>query len=360
MAYGLTIPALRGKQGKRTFYLLMTPNSVLNNFFTVNMEPESDRSQRTMDPKHAEEIGEYIVENPDEYVMGAITYAVDAEGSFNATDVDGSIGTLTIPLNANLRCLDGQHRRVGLKEAIDIDERFQDDSTGILLYVEPDLSARRQMFSDMNATPKVVAKALNVSFDSRDPFAQAAVRLAKENTLLLDNTEMQGVRVKASSSDLFSLAAVYDSLKRLTFGRTLPSGRVASHSHSVDDLVELGNEFFDLLREARPELTQLMTLDDEYADSPAERVKAIKAFRDTTLLLSSTTLRVIAGAIKEAMSETGKPMGDFRQPLAAIDFRPTNSRFQEVGFVTPGKSTPNARNQEVLAATDHVTALLVG
>jgi DGQHR domain-containing protein len=360
MAYGLTIPALRGKQGKRTFYLLMTPNSVLNNFFTVNMEPESDRSQRTMDPKHAEEIGEYIVENPDEYVMGAITYAVDAEGDFEGVQGDGSIGKLTIPLSANLRCLDGQHRRVGLKEAIDIDERFQDDSTGILLYVEPDLTSRRQMFSDMNATPKVVAKALNVSFDSRDPFAQAAVRLAKENDLLSDNTEMKGVRVKATSSDLFSLAAVYDALKRLTFGRTLPSGRVSSHAHSVDDLVEIGNEFFNLLRDARSEFPEFLSLAAQHTESPAELVKAIKAYRETTLLLSSTTLRVIAGALKEAMAETGKPMVDFRQQLAAIDFRPSNSRFQEVGFVTPGKSTPNARNQEVLAATDHVKALLVG
>jgi DGQHR domain-containing protein len=360
MAYGLTIPALRGKQGKRTFYLLMTPNSVLNNFFTVNMEPEHDRSQRTMDPKHADDIGEYIVENPDDYVIGAITYAVDAEGMFEGVPGDDSIGKLTIPLSANLRCLDGQHRRVGLKQAIDIDERFQDDSTGILLYVEPDLPARRQMFSDMNATPKVVAKALNVSFDSRDPFAQAAVILAKENDLLSGNTEMQGARVKATSNDLFSLAAVYDALKRLTFGRTLPSGRVSTHAHAVDDLVALGNEFFDLLRDARPEFSEFLALADRYSDSPAEHVKAIKAYRETTLLLSSTTLRVIAGAVKEAMNETGKPITEFREPLAAIDFRPTNARFQQVGFVTPGKSTPNARNQEVLAATDHVKALLVG
>ncbi len=64
-SYGLSLPALRGQQGGRTFYQCMVPNSVLNNFFPVNMEPATDRSQRTIDPKHAKEIADYLVENGD-------------------------------------------------------------------------------------------------------------------------------------------------------------------------------------------------------------------------------------------------------------------------------------------------------
>jgi hypothetical protein len=37
--------------------------------------------------------------------------------------------------------------------------------------------------------------------------------------------------------------------------------------------------------------------------------------------------------------------------LSKIDFSPSAEVWRDTGFVSPGKSTPNARNQEVLAAT---------
>ena len=76
MSFGLSVPALRGKQGDRVYYQANIPNSVLNNFFPINMEPEADRSQRTVDPKHAQEIADYVVDPtdpfPDGYTVGDI------------------------------------------------------------------------------------------------------------------------------------------------------------------------------------------------------------------------------------------------------------------------------------------------
>lgn len=338
---GLSIPALRGEQGGRTFYQCMVQNSMLNTFFTVNMEPESDRSQRTLDPKHAREIAEYVVDNADGYLLGAITYAMDGEGKFLASDIDEHVGVLTIPMNASLRSLDGQHRRQGLKEAIDEDPQIAEDYTSVLIYVEPDLSERRQMFSDMNATPKIVAKALNVFFDTRDPYARAAVELANSHPLLAGHVEMQAARVKPLSTDYFSLAGVHDALKRLDRGTTIPRGRPPKRE--VDDLIAIGDDFFNLLGKARPEFEQAADL---------EAVQ-MKSFRESTILFSTTTLRAIAGAVHEAAALTGDDDFEtaFADALGAIDFRPTAQMFLAAGFVSPGKTTPNARNQEVQAAT---------
>lgn len=348
MSYGLTIPALRGKQGDRTFYLALVSNKILNNFFTINMEPESDRSQRTIDPKHAQEIANYIVENNGDYLLGAVTYAVDTEGIFNPPD--GEIGTLTIPLDANLRSIDGQHRRQGLKIAIDEDPSIAEDSTAVCLYVEPDVLRRRQMFSDMNATPKVVAKALNVSFDTRDPFAQAAVRLAQEHQLLKGHVDMKAARVKATSSDFFSLAGVYDGVKRLRLGVTLPRGR--SPRYDADDLYKIGGAFFDTLGEARPEFDRMKELAVLSQGDPKEFADTMQALRSVSIVYSTTTLRAIAGAFHLAMEEAGtSDPSQFKKGLASIDFAPNAELFRKTGFVSPGKSTPNARNQEVLAAT---------
>ena len=166
---GLSMAALKGRQGSRTMYQVLVENSVLNNFFTVNMDPPAEKSQRQMDPKHASAIAQYIEQNPDEYVLGTVIYAVDKECPFTASEIDPRLGVLTIPFGTNMRSLDGQHRRQGLNEAIAVDNALADDHTAVLIYVEPDLEKRRQMFSDMNATPKVVAKALNVAFDARGP-----------------------------------------------------------------------------------------------------------------------------------------------------------------------------------------------
>src|SRR5205085_10912040 len=159
-----------------------------------------------------------------------------------------------IPMSAQLRSLDGQHRRVALKEAIDEDPELAEDYTSILIYVESELVERRQMFSDMNATPKVVAKALNVSFDNRDPYARVAVQLANEHPLLSGHIEMQGARVRSASTDYFSLAGVHDALKRLDLGLTIPRGRRSDAD--VDQIHRLGSSFFDLLEEARPEFAK--------------------------------------------------------------------------------------------------------
>lgn len=337
---GMSLTALRGRQGERTFYQVLVPNGVLNNFFTVNMDPPSEKSQRQLLPKHATDIANYILENPEEYVLGALIYAVDQECSFQSSELHDDIGILTIPFGTNLRSLDGQHRRKGLNEAIAEDESIGDDYTAVLIYVEPDVTKRRQMFSDMNATPKVVAKALNVSFDNRDPFARAAQKLAAEHPLLVGTTETEAGRVRPGTDKWFSLGAVFDALKRLQVG---PNGRVRNATQYAEDaILARGQAFFDLLEAARPEFGEIRSGTD------------VGVMRTKSILLSSTTLRAIAGAVWIRLQEDGAdaPLTKYVDGLANVDFSPTAGVWRDSGFVSPGKSTPNARNQEVRAATD--------
>src|SRR5688572_13075524 len=118
---GIPIPALRGRQGSRTMYLTLPRNKILNNFFPREFEadPADARSQRPYDPKRAEQIGNYMAGNRDDYVLGALTYAMDVPGSFREAEPGSDIGILTIPLDARLRSTDGQHRRGGIKEAME-------------------------------------------------------------------------------------------------------------------------------------------------------------------------------------------------------------------------------------------------
>jgi DGQHR domain-containing protein len=345
---GLSMAALKGRQGNRTMYQVLVENSVLNNFFTVNMDPPAEKSQRQMDPKHASAIAQYIEQNPDDYVLGTVIYAVDTECQFTATDLDPRLGVLTIPFGTNMRSLDGQHRRQGLNEAIAVDGELGSDHTAVLIYVEPDLNKRRQMFSDMNATPKVVAKALNVAFDSRDPFARVAMDLAEKHPLLAGHVDFAARQISGSNDNWYTVGAVYDALKRLQVG---PSGRVRNASQWTEAAIrERGVEFFDLLNGARDEYRRVRDGED------------VAKLRAKSILFSSTTLRALAGAVFDALGTDNTPptATGFTEQLSTIDFAPSASIWRKSGFVSPGKTTPNARNQEVLAATKAITAVLTG
>ncbi len=344
---GLTLPATRGKQGERTFYVVTVPNSVLNNFFTVNMDPPAEASQRQLDPRHAHDIRDYVLENPDTYVLPTVVYAVDQECQFRRWEKSESVGLLTIPFGTNLRSLDGQHRRQGLNEAIAQDAGLAHDFTSVLIYVEPELQARRQMFSDMNATPKIVSKGLNVYFDSRSPFARAAQSLAAEHPLLQGNVEMEAARVRGGSDKWYTLGAVFDTLKRLQVG---PTGRVRlEQQYSEESVRAAGAKFYDLLGAAR----------SEYAEIAAGRVD-LNVVRNRNLLFSGTTLRALAGAVHLREEEDGPDteLMAYEPGLASVDFSPMADVWRRTGFVSPGKSTPNARNQEVLAATKALAAAM--
>ncbi len=346
----IELPVLRGRQGERTLYVTLPSNGDIDLKFSREVELPGDRAQRSLNPKHAEGIADYIVDNRSEYLLGAITYAVDVEGTFSPIAPGSAFGTLILPASAKLRSVDGQHRRHGIRKAMELVNDVADDNTAVLIYVEDDLARRRQMFSDMNWTARKVSASQNVAFDSRDPFSRATQRLVKTHPLLKDRVEMEMARVPRGSTSLFTLGSIYDACKRLMLG---PSGRIKSFAgHDEETIVERGKKFFTLLQ-VRKELTE--------ATSP----EAIDGIRATTILVSSTTLRVLAGSVFACIEhhrKQGTPfaISDLQGPLTQVDFRPTADLWQRAGFVSPGKSTPNARNQEVVQATNLLTGALLG
>ena len=346
---GLALPALRGRQGARTLYLTLPSNSILNNFFPIDIEPAGDRSQRKLDPNHARQIANYIAGNADDYALGAITYATDKVGMFTEVEKGSNIGLLRLPLDAKLRSIDGQHRREGIRLAINVVSGLESQSTALLIYVEDDLSKRRQMFSDMNNTARKVSKALSVSYDTRDPFARVAAELADSHPLLSGRIDREGSRIQPGSGDLFTLASIHDALKRLFVG---PSGRVKdSTRYDEEDIRLRGGVLFGAILASQPEL------------GPGASQTKVEEFRARSILLSSTTLRVVAAAFWSASEELQTSLVElkavFAECLERVDFKPSAAIWVESGFVSPGRSTPNARSQEMRAASDALTQQLM-
>lgn len=352
--YGtIPLPAIRGKQGGRTFYVSNLPNLLVRNFLrdVQSAVDISERSQRPLDPKHADDITHYLKSNVDEYVVGALTFAMKTEGEFTPLPNQNSdgyeLGTLQFNLVQEFHSLDGQHRRQAIIKAMEEVDSIRDDSTAVIFYVEPDLKRRQQMFSDMNSTPRKVSKSLNIAYNNRDPFARAAKFLAENHPLLVGKVEKLQPRVKSDSTDFFSLSSIQDAVKRVVTGSI--SKGVAVEDLTDGEINRRGGEFFDLLLKSRKEFS-----------TAATNPKALQQYREQTILFSSTTLRVLAGAVGRAnqyyKAQTPVAIHDkLVRALMDIDFSTNSELFVKSGFIARGSSTPSARNQEIVAAIRAVT-----
>jgi len=355
--YGtIPLPAIRGRQGGRTFYVSNLPNLLVRNFLRdVQSAVEiSERSQRPLDPKHADDITNYLKNNIGEYVVGALTFAMSTEGEFtplpNQNSSGYELGTLQFDLVQEFHSLDGQHRRQAIIKAMEEVDSIRDDSTAVIFYVEPDLKRRQQMFSDMNSTPRKVSKSLNIAYNNRDPFARAAKVLADSHPLLIGRIEKLQPRVKSDSTDFFSLSSIQDAIKRVV------TGSIAK-GVDVEDLTDTeiqrrGSDFFDILVKSRSEFS--IARDDQ---------KALLKFREDSILFSSTTLRVLAGAVGRAhqyyKAQSPTSVNEkIVSVLTKIDFSVNSELFVSSGFISMGSSTPSARNQEIVSAIRAITEKL--
>jgi DGQHR domain-containing protein len=343
---GVSLPAMKGNQGGRDMYLCVTSHATLNNFFPRDTEIQATRAQRPYDPRRASTIAEYMTENKSDYVLGTLTYAIDRAGKFEPAEPGAAIGMLHLPLNARLRCIDGQHRRGAIKEALEVFEELAKEEVALLIYIETDLEKRKQMFSDMNWHQKPVSKSVNIGFDSRDPFARVTQALADSHPLLKGRVERDRPSVGRSSEKLFTLGAVYDALGRLCTGA---GGRLRDKSKfgTDEELLDLGRAFFDLLLEARPEFKETL-----------EKPQRTMTMRAKCILFSSTTLKMLASAIHIIRNTGDTKLRSLRGVLSQLDFSPRAKIWRDSGFVSPGKTTPNARLQEIKSAAEIVAHTL--
>ena len=342
---GFSLPAIRGHQGGRSMYLVLPTLRVVNNTMSPEMEPDVERSQRVFDPAHARGVTQYLVDNPSEYVLGALQYAVDTAGEFEELVEGSDLGVLHLPLDATLRSIDGMHRRRALPEALSQDPALGDDQLAVLIYVEPELEKRKQMFSDINWNQRAVPKSVNVGFNVRDPFALAVNNFLAARPEFDARVERQKPSVRRGTDKLFTLGALYDALRRYTVGA---EGRVRDPGkYQAEWLKDRAEELFGFVF-ARPEIVEVLK------DPSVTEEK-----RQESILLNGTTLKMIAAALYTVLAkQKTASMANLAPKFMKIDFSPAAETWQRSGFIAPGKTTPSARNQEVRAAMNElVTAL---
>ena len=212
-SYTHTFPAIRGNQSSRPCYIAMCPMRLIPKLFVFDEEevPPEIRAQRTLNKSRIPHIASYLSENTDNYTLSAITASVDKDVTFEPISDTGpgqSMGTLTIPMEAQILINDGQHRRAAIEEAIKESTEISHDHIPVLFFIDEGLKRSQQMFADLNKHAIRPSPSIGTLYDHREQLSELARYLVSKVSVFSRLTELEKSSVAIGSTKLFTISSI--------------------------------------------------------------------------------------------------------------------------------------------------------
>ncbi|MBO2563544.1 DNA sulfur modification protein DndB [Shewanella algae] len=241
--YCYSFPAVRGMQAGRPFYIATCPLRIIPKIFSYNEVdvPPELRAQRTLNKTRIPEMVRYLLENPKDYVFSALTASVGVHILFEETSAAPNLGTLKIPMDAQILINDGQHRRKAIEEALEENPDLGQDNIAVLFYVDEGLVRSQQMFADLNKYAVKPSPSLGTLYDHRDESSSLARYLASECVPFKGLTEMEKSNISPKSNKLFTLSSIKQATRSLL-------GKGPKDSFNEEEYL-LAKEFWSVVNE---------------------------------------------------------------------------------------------------------------
>ncbi|MER2497055.1 DNA sulfur modification protein DndB [Vibrio neptunius] len=215
--YCYSFPAVRGIQAGRPFYIATCPLRIIPKIFSYNEDdvPPELRAQRTLNKTRIPDMVKYLLDNPKEYVFSALTASVGVDISFHDHEGAPNLGTLQIPMDAQILINDGQHRRKAIEEALKENPDLGQDNIPVLFFIDEGLGRSQQMFADLNKYAVKPSPSLGTLYDHRDESSELARELATKVKPFVGLTEMEKSSISPKSNKLFTLSSIKQSTRAL-------------------------------------------------------------------------------------------------------------------------------------------------
>lgn len=324
--FSYTFPAVAGTQAGRAFYAAQVPYGALVRLFRFDEEdvvPAELRAQRVMSERRAEAIGQYVVDNPADYVLPALTASVSADMAFEPVDIPGaagSLGLLHIPMESTLLINDGQHRRRGIELAIKDRPALANETVTVTLFFDQGLKRSQQMFADINGRQVKPSSAINALYDRRNPFNAWALSVIDMLPGVGQRIDMENSSVAAKSYKLWSLIAFKKFLSLLTGVTEKNIGEVDGAALAALDGFLL--QFFEACTQHVPYWREMVSgeisafeMRERFVISHAVWLEALAVF-GRCALFSGDHGRAEQGIIKPELAAWER-----MEPLAKVDAR---------------------------------------
>ncbi|MDB9511979.1 DNA sulfur modification protein DndB [Kamptonema animale CS-326] len=207
------LPVIRGIQAGREYYVSMCPVRLLPKLFPIQGEelaPEK-RSNRCLNRSRIPEIAKYIINNPENYTLGAIAASIDAKITFEPLGNEAEsrkIGRLRVPMDATFTINDGQHRRVAYQMALKENPELGYETIALILYLDLGLERSQQMFADFNRFQVPIDASLDILYEHREVKANLVKAVVQRVEVFRCLTEMEKGTLSTKSDKLFTLSSI--------------------------------------------------------------------------------------------------------------------------------------------------------
>ena len=248
----LYLPSLRGIIGDWVYYpTLMKLKDIAER---VNIAKEiyqsktlSDMVQREIKVNRRGEIKEYLLNQGQRFFNSLIVAIYEGNPSWHEItyiesnnqithmesndqldtedipdDVVAGIGILSLNGKEKLFTLDGQHRLIGIKEAVAEDPQLGEDELSIIFIAhrtDPEgMERSRRLFTTLNKNAIPVSKGERIALDEDDAMAITARRLVRENLMFMEDRILNNPTdniPKSNQTCLTTIGNLYDLLEIL-------------------------------------------------------------------------------------------------------------------------------------------------
>ena len=249
--YCFSFPAVSGVQAGKPFYIATCPLGTIPKIFVFDEDevPPELRAQRTLNKSRIPEMARYLIENPKDYVFSALTVSVASTVKFTESALS-SLGTLSIPMDAQILINDGQHRRAAIELALKENPDLAHDNIAVLFFVDEGLERSQQMFADLNKYAIKPSPSLGALYDHRDESSELARYQAQHIKPFIGFTEMEKSNISPKSSKLFTLSSLKQANRALL-------GKGMKEAFTEEERA-LSNEYWEAVFEATPEWQMIL------------------------------------------------------------------------------------------------------
>jgi DNA sulfur modification protein DndB len=218
--YCYSFPAIRAIQAGKPFYIATCPLRIIPKIFMYDEEevPVELRAQRTLNKSRIPEMTRYLLDSPKDYVFSALTASVGSDVEFIEAESMNNLGTIRVPMDAQMLINDGQHRRAAIEEAIKENPELGQDNIAVLFFVDEGLQRSQQMFADLNKYAVRPSSSLGTLYDHRDQASELARYLSMNAKPFVGFTEFERSSISVRSNKLFTLSGIKQATRAL-FGK---------------------------------------------------------------------------------------------------------------------------------------------
>jgi DNA sulfur modification protein DndB len=219
-AFEYTLPAVRGQQAGREYFVTMCPLQLVPRLFHLDEEslrPEL-RAQRVLNKGRVPEIARYLAGHARSYVLSSLTASIDGAAQFEALPGKAGmsgLGYLKVPLVARLVLHDGLHRCAAIEAALKARPELGEETVSLVLFVDPGLRRAEQIFTDLKRNETHSARSQGILYDRRDEMARLTKAVVGKVAVFTDLTEMFRSTISNRSLKLFTLSGIYHATRIL-------------------------------------------------------------------------------------------------------------------------------------------------